>query len=82
MGAFSLAAVLFVVALGVLYQTAVAPLLRVGGVFRNVEPLNNQHCKVVPALEGCESEYHLSYLTHPFLLSTSLTNNNYRGYTP
>lgn len=54
MGAFSLAAVLFVVALGVLYQTAVAPLLRVGGVFRNVEPLNNQHCKVVPALEGCE----------------------------
>jgi hypothetical protein len=32
---------------GIFYQVYLAPLIDVGGVFRNVEPMNTEHCEAV-----------------------------------
>lgn len=48
-----------------IWQRYLNPLLRAGGVFRKVEPLNNGNCQTIQELEGCEStvsESHLSIM--------------------
>lgn len=46
--------VVAVAVLGSLYQLWLGPLIHTGGVFRKVDTLNNQECRAVSELEGCE----------------------------
>lgn len=43
------------ISLAVLWQKSLGPLIRSGGVFRQVEPLRNENCRTIPELDGCES---------------------------
>lgn len=54
----SIALVVLVAVVGSVYQLILAPVIHVGGVFRKVDPLNNQNCQFVPELEGCEKMVH------------------------
>ncbi|KAI0079035.1 calcium-dependent phosphotriesterase [Panus rudis PR-1116 ss-1] len=55
MGAILTVSFLLVTSLaGILHPTYIAPLLRASGIFNQVTPLHNEHCTLVPELEGCE----------------------------
>lgn len=51
----SIVLVALVTVLGSLYQLVLTPVVNISGVFRKVDPLNNEGCRFVPELEGCES---------------------------
>ncbi|KAH8107861.1 hypothetical protein BXZ70DRAFT_17235 [Cristinia sonorae] len=55
----SVVLILLVAGLGSFYQLVVGPVIHAGGVFRKVYPLNNQNCRTVPELDGCEKIVHV-----------------------
>lgn len=47
-----------VLALGVIYQAYVAPFLKLGGVYRIIEPLNIENCVNVEGIDLSCSTFH------------------------
>ena len=55
MGLLTIVVVALVAAIAVVYQTIISPFVEMIGFYHQIEPLNNKQCRVVPELEGCES---------------------------
>ncbi|TCD65610.1 hypothetical protein EIP91_002457 [Steccherinum ochraceum] len=78
MGAsFPVVLVVLVAVLGSLYQLVLTPVLTISGVLRQVDPLNNEGCRFVPELEGCEKMVHLPQSNLLYLACSRIASRPY-----